>query len=321
MKIVICGDPHIQNSNLDESQRLLDFIISTAKERDISNVLFSGDLFHQHSVIRGQVLNFWHDNFEKLSKLSFQTYVTYGNHDYFNQKVPSMGGSLDKFNYPGVYIIKEPSTVGGITLMPYYHDREKFIIDSNILCNQKLGPTKTLICHQNFTQSLFGDMIDPILIDHKNIIAGHIHSHHLSSGKVFYAGTPKWDSATDAGEEKGIWIFDFADDGDIISKEFISTRSIVTPIDKLFFNEGDEEPNLDPKARNYLEIKGQSAWINKMKKKYKGMANIKAVYTDRIVKSNKETSLDFTGFMSEFKPIDGVSSRDIEDYIKDLNEK
>jgi DNA repair exonuclease SbcCD nuclease subunit len=318
VKILICGDPHIQNSNLDESQRLLDFIISTAQERGIESVLFSGDLFHQHSVIRGLVLNFWHENFEKLSKLSFQTYVTYGNHDFFNQKVPSMGGSLDKFNYPGVYIIKEPSSIGGVGLMPYYHDRDKFVIDANKLCNDELSKTKTLICHQNFTQSLFGDMINPDLINHKNIVAGHVHSSHLSSGKVFYVGTPKWDSATDAGEEKGIWIFDFADDGDIVSKEFISTRAVVTPIDKLYFNEGDDEPTLDPTARNYLEIKGQSAWINKMKKKYKGQANIKAVYTDRIIKSNREANLDFSSFVSTFKPIDGVSNVDIENYLKGI---
>lgn len=318
MKIIICGDPHIQNSNLDESQRLLDFIISTAQEREINSILFSGDLLHQHSVIRGQVLNFWHDNFEKLSKLSFQTYVTYGNHDYFNQKVPSMGGSLDKINYPGVYIVKEPSSIGNIALMPYYHDREKFVMDCNSLCNDILNPAKTIICHQNFTQSLFGDMINPEEIVAKNIIAGHVHSHHLSSGKVFYVGTPKWDSATDAGEEKGIWIFDFSDDGDVISKEFISTRKVVTPIDKLYFNEGDEEPVLDPSARNYLEIKGQSAWINKMKKKYKGLANIKAVYTDRITKVKTENNLDFTSFIGSFKPIEGVSNLEIEDYLKEI---
>ena len=141
-------------------------------------------------------------------------------------------------------------------------------------------------------------------------------SHRIKTPRLH--ATPKWDSAIDAGEDKGIWIFDFDDNGRITNKEFLSTRSIVTPIDKMFLNEGDEEPTLDPKSRNYLEIKGQSAWVNKMKKKYKLLANIKAVYTDRIIKHKAESSCNFDGFMIGFKPIEGISNLEIEEYLKNL---
>lgn len=316
MKAVVIGDAHCKISNIEECQKLMDFAIKTAEEKNIKKIILSGDINDNHSVIRGQVQNFWDSTFEKISSKNIDTMVLYGNHDYNNQKNPSMGGSLDIFKnkHKGLTIVDKIMVIENIVLAPYYHDREQFVIDVNSVGNDK----RTVVCHQNFTQSLFGDMIDPAELTTANIVCGHVHSSHLSSGKVFYLGSPKWDTATDAGEEKGIWILEFSDEGEIISKEFLSTRSIVTPIDKMYLVEGDVEPTLDPSARNYLEIKGQSAWVNKMKKKYKGQANIKAVYMDRLVKSKKESSFNFENFMIGFKPIEGIANLEIEEYLKRL---
>ena len=333
MKILRVGDPHVTVSNISESENLIDFVISTAREHDIKHVEFLGDLFHTHAIIRVEVLDFWRKTFLRLHYAGLHTTTLVGNHDQpGSREKEQLMNALDVFNnaMPSLSVIKEPCIIKHgdeymAAYIPYMSSKEDFIKASKGLFEQ--GAHQVLVAHQTFTGAQYDngfyaeDGIDPKLVSQENIISGHIHATQ-QIGKCFYPGTPKWDTMSDANAKKGIWIFTHNADGSIADKEFISTEKVVTPIVKHVIEEGGEVPRLSKSARNYIELKGKSAWIAEMKKKYKGKASIKAKPTDRRVGNiDKDKMLSLVDYLkSVFEPSYSVSKEEINEYLRGINE-
>lgn len=325
-KALFVGDPHVQPKNIEECEDLFKFIKNTATKKNCNTVVLMGDLFHTHGVIRVEVLDFWTRQLKILSK-QFKIRVLVGNHDMILGEGYYAGISpLDVFKEDYKYtfsIVNIPMIIENIAYIPYMSDHVTFIKAAQDLYDQ--GATKLLVAHQTFTGATYEngfyaeDGIDPALVPQDAIISGHIHKQQ-QIGKCFYPGTPKWDTMSDANEDKGIWIFDHNEDGSVKSKEFISTKGVVTSIVKHTMNEGDEEVVLDEKARNYIELVGSTAWITQMKKKYKGLAAIKARPSDKKhVNISKDKMFSITDYLdTAFKPIDGVSKEDIKNYLKEV---
>jgi DNA repair exonuclease SbcCD nuclease subunit len=318
MKVLRCGDPHITVRNLDEATKLLAFILEMARKYNVERIEFLGDLMHTHAVIRVEVLDFWANAFKQLGR-EFAIVSLVGNHDQpgSKEKEQQMNG-LNIFKSKSVRIVNAPTIIENVAYIPYMSDREAFIAAAQSLYDQ--GATELLVAHQNFTIPLYSDMIDQNLVPQKAIITGHIHE-QKQIGKTFQVGTPKWDTMSDANEPKGIWIYEHNEkDGSVKSKIFLTTEEIVTPIQKYVMNEGDPEVTMNPKANNYLQFVGSTAWITQMKKKYKGMASISAKPSDRknlnVNKDKSGSVLDFLN--SSFTPIDGVSKEEIKTYIEEV---
>jgi DNA repair exonuclease SbcCD nuclease subunit len=308
---LLVGDPHCTVSNLTESIRLFDFIFELAKEERVCSVVILGDLFHNHALLRSEVVSFWDDVFNKLSTLNKPIVVLKGNHEELgnsnNRSVHAL--KVFKNKIKNVNIVDEPFLCEKTLYIGHDTDSNRFI-DT---CKEyhELGADE-VVAHQNFTEDLFGDKIDPDLVPQKSIISGHIHDSDLSRGKVFYAGVPRWDKVNAANKDKGVWFVNGND------REFISTKSVCQVIKKYTVLEGEELPNLDPKDKNYLELEGSNAWITLIKKKMKGVENIqiKGVPTDVRVSSEKKNIKTIYDFLdSKFKPIDGVLLEDIKSYI------
>ena len=318
MKVLRVGDPHITVRNLDEAEKLMQFIIDTATAHQVTDIEFLGDLMHTHAVIRVEVLDFWRRAFDKLAT-KFNVLALVGNHDQpgSKEKEQQMNG-LNVFKaHRLAFIVDKPHTRNGIAYIPYMSDKDAFIKAAQDLYDK--GATKLLIAHQNFTVPLYSDMIDPGSVPQESIITGHIHE-QKQMGKVFQVGTPKWDTMTDANEEKGIWVYEHNADGSVKSKEFVSTKDVVTPIQKFVVNEGDPEVELNPNAKNYVQFVGSSAWIAQMKKKYKGLASISAKPSDRkSLNVNKDKAFSMMDFLeASFKPIDGVEKAEIKKYLEEV---
>ncbi len=317
MKVLRCGDPHVTVRNLDESERLRSFISDMADKYDVDYIEFLGDLQHTHAVIRVEVLHFWWKALNSFSsKIGIIALV--GNHDQPGSKEKEqLMNSLQVLQNDRIDIVNTPRIYNNIAYIPYMSDKAAFIQATKDLYDK--GAQKLLVAHQNFTVPLYHDIIDQNLVPQEAIITGHIHEQR-QIGKVFQVGTPKWDTLTDANEEKGIWIYEHNVDGSVKSKEFLSTKHILTPITKIIMNEGDAEVELDPNARNYLELVGSTAWINQMKKKYKGLAQLKATPSDRKrVNLNKDKVTSVLDFLdSSFKPILGVEKAEIKQYLQEV---
>ena len=318
MKILRCGDPHITVRNLEEAAKLMAFIKEQAIAHNVSRIEFLGDLMHTHAVLRVEVVDFWGKTFKDLSE-HFAVFALVGNHDQpgSKEKEQLMNG-LNMFQSVGVTIINKPMIVSKIAYIPYMSDAASFLAAAQDLYDK--GATNLLIAHQNFTVPLYHDLIDPSLVPQNKIITGHIHE-QKTMGKVHQVGTPKWDTMTDANEDKGVWIFEHNEDGSVKAKTYLSTKDVVTPIVKITMTEGEgDELELNPKANNYLELVGQTAWITQMKKKYKGQAQITGRPSDRKnINVNKDKAQSIFDFLdTSFKPIEGVSKEDIKTYLKEV---
>jgi len=330
IKILRVGDPHVTVANLEESKKLIDFVIKTAQENEIPCVEFLGDLFHTHAVIRVEVLDFWKTAFLKLHYAKLNTIALVGNHDQPGSKEKEqLMNAMTVFtdSMPGLTVIDSPCNIDhdGLYIasyMPYMSNLNDFVNASKGLYDQ--GSTKLLICHQTFKGAEYSngfsteDGVGPDLVAQESIISGHIHMEQ-QVGKAFYPGTARWDTMASANLTKGIWIFEHEKDGSIISKEFVSTENVCTPIKKyIITEESGLIPELNENDRNYIELHGKSSWITKMKKEFKGKANIKTVPIDRkvvnISKEKMQTIIDYLNGV--FVPAGHVTKKDIDNYLR-----
>lgn len=311
----------------------MDFVITTAVNRGVPTIEFLGDLFHTHAVLRVEVIDFWRKVFDKIQEADIGCVVLVGNHDQPGSKEKEQEmNALDIFNTSTVsphasnsrIIANKPMIINGIGYIPYMSDKEAFLKAAQDLYDQ--GATKCLVAHQTFTGAQYengffaDDSIDPALVPQEQIISGHIHKTQ-QLGKCFYPGTPKWDTMADANQDKGIWIFTHDEDGLIASQntQFISTKDVVTPITSYVVKEGEEIPELNPDARNYVVLEGKSAWITKVKKELKGLAQIKLKPTDTRNSATVDKNLTLDHYLEkQFKPIETVTRDDIKTYLRNL---
>lgn len=333
VKILKIGDPHVMNSNLVDSEKLLQFALDTAITEKVNAVEFLGDLFHTHAVLRVEVVAFWQRWFNKFETEGIEVRALVGNHDQPGSKEKEQEmNALDVFQSNSKNanvlrkIINKPMIIDGIAYIPYMSSEEGFIAAANALYEQ--GATELLVCHQTFTGAVYEngqpaeDSVDPNKIPQLRIHSGHIHKEQ-EFGKVWYQGTAKYDKLSDANEKKGIWVYELNDKRGVESRRKISTEKIVSPIYKFVINEGDAVPLIKKNSRTHLEFRGKSAWIKEMKKKYKMKAKVKGVPTDRKVtfSSGSENYTLEEHIRDNFDPIEGVSKKDISEYLRGLHDR
>lgn len=326
MKTLLVGDPHIKINNITESEKLIDFVAEIAKKQKVDQIVFLGDLFHTHAIKRLEVENFWQKSFDKLDTLNLEVIVLVGNHDIIGSK--ELGLSINSLNVfkndrAKRIIVDTPMIHNNIAYVPYTHEAEDFIKKANDLYE---SGARLLIAHQTFQGAAYEnnfyapDGIDASKISFQNIIAGHIHKSQ-TIGKVWYPGTPKWDTTSDANEDKGIWVINHDDLGCVNETKFYSTSKVVTPIYKYVVNEGEAMPRLDENAKNHIELVGSSAWIKQISKKIKNKASIKAKTTDRKTVSSVESNIKLEDLIDNFQFAPQVTKKQVLDYIGEINGK
>lgn len=325
MKALRVGDPHVMISNLEDSEKLLNFVKLVAEQNKVDVIELLGDAFHNHAVLRQEVLDFWRRKLTELSTLNIPIIMLAGNHDFCGDKstegkfsaISNLAG-IKNVEIVNTSYLKDYGNEVVIGYRAYTSNKELFLKDAQDL---KDKGANLLVAHQTFTGATYAngffaeDGIDPILVPQNQLISGHIHSEQ-QIGKCWYPGTGKWDNANDANLNKGLWICTHTKDG--YTKQFVSTEGVVVAIKKYTLKEGGTTPELNPSNKNYLELEGTNAWIVQTKKKFKDTPNlqIKAVPTDTKVVQNKANIKTINDFlMGGFKPITGVSLDQIQTYL------
>lgn len=304
MLILRVGDPHIKPSNIAEAEMLMQLVYDTAVKYNVDRIEILGDLMHTHSVIRLEVLEFWDRWLFKLSS-SKELIVLVGNHDKSGD-YNSSSNSLSVFSRiknENLKIINSPTKIGIYGYMPYIHDKDTFIGMANDLAIS----CKILVCHQTIDGSRYEsgfyapDGVDPGRINFDTIISGHIHKKqtiNISGKTIIYPGTPKWDTASDANESKGIWLFRHdVENGKILSEEFISTAGTCTPILGIEWREGNEAPAIPENSKVTIELIGSSSWISKQKSILKNKVSIKSKITDKKNTEQRKTGGSLENFI------------------------
>lgn len=267
MKLLLVGDPHCTLSELNECNRLLQFIFSLCIENKPDFLVFLGDQFDNHSIVRIEVMKFWYDWLVKFKENNIQTFLLKGNHDESGLKQDSSNSLIPFYSISNV--IDEPSWHYGLLFLPYTHSDKQFIEWAN-----KYNETNVIICHQTFQGAMYDNGIyapegvDPNLVPQKTIISGHIHSSH-KFGKVWYPGSPRWRNLNDANKSKAVYLVDFNANYDIINTQSFDTSVVCTPIYRLIDKESEPLEKTPEKGDVRIEIHGTWDYIEHRKAIYR----------------------------------------------------
>jgi DNA repair exonuclease SbcCD nuclease subunit len=263
MSTLWIGDVHARYTDLDDCRILIDIICNSIETYRPNLIVFLGDQYHTHGVVSTEVQKFWKESFDRIGKYPGDKKVIVGNHD----KPGNANLSSHSLQcHTGVSIIDVPTEENGILYMPYYHDKQAFI---DVCLKSK---AKTVVCHQTFSGVSYGgftptDAIDVELIPQTRIVSGHIHS-PMSFGKVWYPGSPRWLTLSDANIERFIY---FEDGKNIVSIPLISH---LTAIWQITDSENDKGDSIDNILKNKVKdsdlvticLNGTTAWCEKRRK-------------------------------------------------------
>jgi DNA repair exonuclease SbcCD nuclease subunit len=323
VRFLLIGDPHVQVSNLEESKLLFNSAFETAKKEKVDGIIILGDCFHNHDVIRSQVMNFWLDILKNTQGVPV-TIVT-GNHDMPGSKeLEGRVSALDALSLvEGVTIIKAAVVIKDIGYVPYMHGSEGFVEAVNKLYSQG---AKTIFCHQTFDSAQFENGfyaphgVDPQLMPlGSTIISGHIHQQQeikTDKALIWYPGTPRWLTASDANSTKGYWVYDTSSS----TKTFFDVSSIIPPMVRLTLSEGDEIPAIRENNRDrvYVNLIGSGLWIKGVKKDLPEEVRVSSTITDHGKKKRNfdKKKVDIHAFIVDNYTPSLVTKEELSSFLK-----
>ena len=227
-RLLLVGDVHATPSEIDDCKKLINQVRDLCVNEKVDRVVFLGDLYHTHAVVRLEVMRFWMEAFNTLAAIGdLQVSAIVGNHDRPNDSsidfsaIDAHAGMVDIHDAPAVF--------DGILYLPYYHDASEFVK----VCSDH-ADVSTVICHQTFNGSKFENGfyaeggVEPDSIPQTHVISGHIHTPQKFN-KVEYIGSPRWRTVSDANQERFLVLVDVKD-GKVVSHTKIKSgcRKILT---------------------------------------------------------------------------------------------
>ena len=282
MEALVVGDIHAKTSNLAETKRLLLWIAGLHPDLPI---IFLGDQLDTFGVARVEVVALWRQAIEHLLlERSGEIYFIVGNHDMNHAGTHNF---IDLFQVsPRIHVIDRPTVLNDSLFMPFVRDNELFLQHVN-KCTQK-----TVFCHQEFDGAQFengfyaphGVNIEDITTS-AWIVSGHIHERQNLGDKVFYPGTPRGLTKSDANKGKGVHLIN----SDTRSVEFIPTPEVVAKPFRLINVDNTTDlasfkVSLKDPERLYVHITGTAEFIKKILRiKDIKKAKITTEYTDEAV--------------------------------------
>ncbi len=206
MKHLLVGDVHAVPEELVDCSRLIDGIRRLLHKQDVDSVVFLGDQYNTHSVMRVEVMAFWKDTFAALAK-SKPVVALVGNHD---RAANGFSHAMLAHEDSGVWVVDKPSRLlDDVLFVPWMKNADEFVA----VCNQ-YPKTKYLVCHQTFDGAKYEngfyapDGVSPDAIPQEVVFSGHIHTPQ-SFGKVRYIGAPRWRTLSDANIDRFVTLVDY----------------------------------------------------------------------------------------------------------------
>jgi DNA repair exonuclease SbcCD nuclease subunit len=266
VKNLYVGDPHATVDSLEDVRAVLQYANSLAHSEQVDNIVILGDLFHTHQTVNLYVLNFW---MEELKKITVPTssivwapkvMLLVGNHDIPGKADPNVINSLKSLaSIPNVQVISAPFVKQGIEYRPYMHSNTDFE------ALPELAPH--LVAHVTVNGAQFenGFYVKPeecVNVDamkYASIISGHIHKPGPVGGKVYYVGSSRWVTQSDANQQKYLTLVTY--DGATANRVNYPLSKYATPIFVLDWTEGQDKPKMPPNGKVTLNLHGSVDWI------------------------------------------------------------
>lgn len=210
-RYLLVGDPHVVVDELADCQRLADYVLAILDEVDdpAVEVVFLGDLYNNHAVVRVEVIAFWNRFFRRLEERGTFAHALVGNHDRPQSGVQGNVHSLmANLGNEGLRVVSEPEVFGGIGWIPYMPTPEAWV-----KAFRDLGSPGVVLCHQTFAGSRYEngffapDGVSTEVLCSTKVISGHIHSPQ-NVGNVWYPGAPRWRSISDANTDRHLHLIE-----------------------------------------------------------------------------------------------------------------
>ncbi len=242
MKILIFSDIHIHphkksTERLNHCVEVLNWVFSKAIEKNIKNIIFLGDLFHDRQKIDVLTYQKTFEVFEKyLFNHNLNVFLLLGNHDLWHYQKLDVSSVNPLRKLPGVKIINKPSVeeihekneVFFFGFLPYTHDpiedlkrvEEDWKLKVNKKQNKILGGHISVdgamwnVKYKTVAEVTIehdGDMVKVDADVFKNwdkVFLGHYHAEQKLNEKVEYVGSPLQLSFGEAFQQKHILVFD-----------------------------------------------------------------------------------------------------------------
>ena len=216
-------------NNFEQSVNFLRWVEDQVRILSPDIVCNLGDTFHNHAVLRSELLKEFKDHVHKCTfGRNTKYWYVLGNHDQYKPR-DSKYHALQVFEQlPDFRLFDKIENIRNeITVVPYVQEFKDF-------------PTNTcpiVLTHNTFVGADYGFKredcgIDADKISADVIISGHIHKRQ-SFGKVIYPGTPFAHDANDVDQTKGLLLFDTASyEQRFIESPFPKWRSIEFTVDQ-----------------------------------------------------------------------------------------
>lgn len=244
MKVLIFSDLHIHphkrsSERLDDCIKVLDWVLETAKERNIRNVLFLGDLFHDRQKIDVLTYQRTFEVIEKHAKGELNLFLLLGNHDLWHyQKLDissvnplrSLPG-VQVISAPGAEVIREGDEEFAFGFLPYTHNPIEDLksVEKEWSAKARKGQMKVMGGHISVDGAVWnvkyktmsevtiehdGDMVrvgSEIFGGWDKVFLGHYHAEQKLNERVEYVGSPLQLSFGEAFQSKHVIVLDTSD--------------------------------------------------------------------------------------------------------------
>jgi len=189
-----------------------------AAENNVENIVFCGDLFHEHGKLTADIVQI---AFHKMAQLAAtvpgECFLLVGNHDFLNRQ-----GSINSASFLhgagwNICYPEDHRVINGkfFRFMSYIPDQEIFEGMMEHI-NTLKGPTEYLFLHQGVDKVPVGsgfelpnEFLKPDMIPTNTLaFTGHYHRHQKVSDRLVIVGAPMQHTWSDSGEERGYIILD-----------------------------------------------------------------------------------------------------------------
>jgi len=242
MKILIFSDIHIHPhkrsaERLDHCIEVLDWVFKTAIEKEINNIVFLGDLFHDRQKIDVPTYQKTFEVLEKhLCSNDLNLTLLLGNHDLWHYQKLDVSSVNPLRKLPGVRIVNSPDVVKiseqndcfFFAFLPYTHDPIEDLKKveqewhKSVMTDQK----KVLGGHISVDGAVWNvkhNTVSDVTIEHDGdmvrvgpgifenwdkVFLGHYHAEQKLDEKVEYVGSPLQLSFGEAFQKKHIVVLD-----------------------------------------------------------------------------------------------------------------
>jgi DNA repair exonuclease SbcCD nuclease subunit len=194
---VLCiGDPHIQVSNIPETDLLIEKLINLATEKKPDLIIVLGDVLHTHERLHTIALNKAYELINNMRLIS-KTYVLVGNHDMINNQVflnenHWLSGMKEWENTVIVDKVLTETINGEKFIFVPYVPPGRFQEALNTI-GSEWKDSSCIFAHQEFSGCKMGAIIsvegDKWPISYPHVVSGHIHSRQIPQENVYYTGS------------------------------------------------------------------------------------------------------------------------------------